>query len=136
MDKNITKGLALLTISIFLAISLNQSIALAAVANEAVKAVAALIKSLGQSKSLLQEHQILLRQIGSKVDDFIPYLSSYPQDQRIVVLLGAAEQKSLIKPTEKLRWNHDNLNGKIDEDDLIDMLRSNQSSDEIMMKSI
>jgi len=130
--KNVKKILVLLMVSIILAISLNQSVVLAAVANDAVKAVAALIKSLGQSKSLLQEHQILLRQIGSKVDDFIQYLSSYPKDQRIVVLLGAAEQKGLIKSTEKLRWNHDILNEKIDEDDLIEMLRSNQSSDEVM----
>ena len=121
--------------SIRLAVSLSQSIAFAAVANDAAKAVAVLIKYLGQSKNLLQEHQTLLRQIGTKVDDFVPYLSSYPKDQRIIVLLEAAEQKGLVKPTEKLRWNHDLLNGKIQEDDLIKMLRSSQLPAEIIKDS-
>jgi ribonuclease T1 len=126
--RTITKLFALLAASIILAVFLNQPVAFAAVATDAAKAVAVLIKSLSQSKNLLQEHQILLRQIGAKVDDFLPHLSTYQKEYRIIVLLEAAEQKGLIKPTEKLRWHHDILNGKVQEDDLIKIIRSSPSS--------
>lgn len=113
----------LIALVLFLSTPIHQSSAFTSTADDAARLVAAIMKSLGKNANAIKEHRAMVNQIGAKIDDFVPHIFKYSRDERVSLLLEVAEQRKLIKGTEKLRVNHALLNGKFSEEDLIELIR-------------
>lgn len=121
------KNKFLVLIGLFLLVcTISYTNALTFIADDAAKAVTFLVKQIKQSRNLQQldsSNRMLLQKIGTKVDDYIPYISQYSKEDRFKILLAAAEHKKVVKPTENLYFYRAMLNGSIQESHLIDILK-------------
>ncbi|MBB1125109.1 ribonuclease domain-containing protein [Thiospirillum jenense] len=122
----ITNTLLKLIAVIVIFFVVNFAYAFTSLADDTVKAVAALSKQIKYSKNLElldKSQQLLLQQIGRHVDDYLSLLGRYNQEDRLAILLAVAEQKGIVKKTEKLYLYRAVLKGKIEELHLINLLR-------------
>lgn len=112
-----------------------QSLAFTSTADDAARIVAKLMQVLKKSGKVLEEHRTLLKGMGKNIDDFVEPLSKYPREERFRLLLDVAENKKVIKGTEKLKINRALLKNEISEEDLIKLIKNNGKADELLAKS-
>lgn len=123
----IIKWMSLWAVLLLAALGANSTQAFTSLTDDTARAFAALVKQIRQSPPVLREQHILLRQMGTRIEEFLPYLQHYPKEDRLRVLLSVAEHNGAIKPTESLRLYRSALNGQVSEDDLIRTIKTSQS---------
>ncbi|MBK1645181.1 hypothetical protein CKO25_11095 [Thiocapsa imhoffii] len=120
---------------IIIALLSSQSAAFTSTLDDSARIVAKLINQINKSGKIYKNNQHLLKEMGKNIDDFVVPLSKYTKEERIKLLLDVAENKKIIKGTEKLKINRALLKNEIKEDDLIKIIRTGGSADDLLIKA-